>query len=215
MRRCRVKVCGITSVEDAAFAGAAGVDAIGLVFYAASSRYVTPDRAAAIAHSLPPFVTCTGLFMDVDRDFVSRVLAAVPLDLLQFHGSESPSFCSSFGLPYIKVAGVLGVDSVQADLATCARDYADARGFLIDSHAPGQAGGTGKTFDWTRVPQDFPRPLVLAGGLRPENVAQAIRMTRIYAVDVSSGVEARPGIKDRNRIEAFMREVRSVECEVE
>ena len=165
MHRCRVKVCGITSVEDAAFACAAGVDAIGLVFYAKSARYVTPEQAAMIARSLPPFVTCTGLFMNVDRDFVSSVLAAVPLDLLQFHGSEPPSFCSSFGLPYIKAAGVQGVDAVPAELLACAQHHVDARGFLIDSHAPGQAGGTGKTLDWTQVPQGFPRPLVLAGGL--------------------------------------------------
>lgn len=205
-RRCRVKVCGITSVADAQMVSAAGVDAIGLVFYAKSSRHVTIERAAEICAALPPFVSAVGLFLDASEAFVNQVLDVVPLDVLQFHGSETPEYCNGFHRPYIKALGMSGVTG--DDFRELADQYPLAQGVLVDSHAPGAAGGTGKTFDWTQVPQDYPKAIILAGGLKAENVADAIRTTRVYAVDISSGVEAVPGVKDSAKIAAFMDEVR-------
>ncbi|WP_375339146.1 phosphoribosylanthranilate isomerase [Candidatus Thiothrix phosphatis] len=202
--RCRVKICGITSVADAQMAAAAGVDAIGLVFYPPSKRNVEIAQAAAICRSVPPFVTTVGLFLDAEADFVRAVLAAAPLDVLQFHGSESPEYCRQFPRPYLKAVGMKGLVEYGGFHAYADR-YADAQGFLVDSHAPGAAGGTGETFDWTQVPQDYAKPIILAGGLTPENVADAIRASRVYAVDVSSGVESAPGVKDAAKVTAFMR----------
>ncbi len=205
--RCRVKVCGITSVADAQQVAAEGVDAIGLVFYPNSSRWVSITQAADICHALLPFVTTVGLFLDADADFVREVLTRVPLDRLQFHGAESPDYCRQFSRPYLKAVGMKGLEA-QGGFAAYAARYPDAQAILVDSHVPGAAGGTGKTFDWTAVPQDYPKPIILAGGLHPENVAAAIQATHVYAVDVSSGVEASPGVKDALKIQAFMHEVR-------
>lgn len=205
--RCRVKVCGITSVADALRVSAAGVDAVGLVFYPKSKRNLAIPQAAEICRALPPFVTRVGLFLDADAEFVNAVLAAVPLDVLQFHGSESPTYCRQFPRPYMKAVGMKGLAD-SGGFAAYADRYPDAQGFLVDSHAPGAAGGTGETFDWTQVPQDYPKPIILAGGLNPDNVAAAIRASRVYAVDVSSGVESSPGVKDAALVEAFMRAVR-------
>lgn len=204
--RCRVKICGITSVEDAQMVCAAGVDAIGLVFYPKSKRNLELDQAAAICRALPPFVTSVGLFLDAEADFVQEVLAAVPLDVLQFHGSETPEYCRQFSRPYMKAVGMKGLTEYGGFYAYADR-YADAQGFLVDSHAPGAAGGTGETFDWTQVPQGYAKSIILAGGLQPDNVAEAIRTSRVYAVDVSSGVESEPGKKDALKVQAFMEAV--------
>ena len=206
MKRCRVKVCGVTSVADVQMLCAAGVDAVGLVFYAKSKRNVSIEQASAICRAVSPFVTTVGLFLDADADFVREVLAAVPLDVLQFHGSESPDYCRQFPRPYLKAVGMKGLAE---GFATYADRYADAQGFLVDSHAPGAAGGTGEIFDWTQVPQHYAKPIILAGGLNPENVAEAMRTTQVYAVDVSSGVESAAGIKDAAKVAAFMQAVKS------
>ena len=206
--RTRVKICGITRVEDALAAAAAGVDAIGLVFAEASPRCVSADRARAIAAALPPFVTVVGLFVDAPAARIREVLGQLPLDLLQFHGRESPEECRQFGRPYIRaVRMVPGVD-----LAAEARRYAQAAGLLLDAYDPQLAGGTGATFDWARVPPDIGKPVILAGGLTPENVARAIQAVRPYAVDVSSGVEQGKGIKDAAKIAAFIRNVNEAQA---
>lgn len=209
IRRCRVKVCGITSLEDTQAVCDAGADAIGFVFYAKSPRHVDIGQAAAICRALPPFVSSVGLFLNADAAYVREVLATVPLDLLQFHGSESPDYCRQFERPYMKALGMKGITE-SGGFAAYADRYPDAQGVLVDSHAPGAAGGTGEVFDWTQVPQDYAKSIVLAGGLKPENVAEAIRTSQVYAVDVSSGVEASPGKKSREKINRFMQEVSSV-----
>lgn len=199
--RTRVKICGITRVEDAVAAAAAGADAIGLVFEAKSPRCVTPAQARAIAAALPPFITVVGLFVDAPAARIREVLGQVPLDLLQFHGSETPEDCRAHGRPYIKAIRM----APQVDVAAEARPYADAAGLLLDTFSTQATGGTGETFDWARVPKRLDRPVILAGGLTPENVAQAIASVRPYAVDVSSGVESSKGIKDAAKIAAFIR----------
>jgi phosphoribosylanthranilate isomerase len=211
--RTRVKICGITRVEDGVAAARSGADAIGVVFWHGTPRYVKFDRARAIVAALPPFVSVVGLFVDPSLEEVRAALDAVPLDLLQFHGSEPAEFCRAFGRPYLKAIAVR--DGV--DLLEYARRYGDAAGLLFDAFREGDLpGGTGHTFDWTKLPQSVARPLVLSGGLDPENVARAIRAVRPWAVDVSSGVEVRNpdgkprrGVKSAARIAAFIREVRN------
>ncbi|OOG22332.1 N-(5'-phosphoribosyl)anthranilate isomerase [Thioalkalivibrio denitrificans] len=206
--RTRVKICGVTRVEDALAAAEAGADAVGFVFYAKSPRAVSPEVAREIALALPPFMSRVGLFVDAPSETVAAVLQQVPLDLLQFHGSESPAYCGRFGRPYLKAVPMAeGTDPVAYMDA-----YPEAAGFLLDSHGNGRVGGTGETFDWGRIPRDLRHCLVLAGGLNPDNVAEAVRRVRPWAVDVSSGVEARPAIKDPERIRAFVDEVRRVDC---
>lgn len=200
----RVKICGITRPEDARAAAAAGADAIGLVFHPASPRAVSVAQACAILEALPPFVTSVGLFVDAAPETVAGVLARCPLDLLQFHGDEAPAYCGAFRRPYIKAIRMRG----PLDLEAVALTYADARGLLLDAYAPTAAGGTGLTFDWSLIPGGLARPLVLAGGLHPGNVAEAVRRVRPYALDVSSGVEAAPGIKDAALIQAFVANAR-------
>jgi len=201
--RCRVKVCGITSIADALMVSHAGVDAIGLVFYPPSSRYITADQAAAICKALPPFVNCVGLFLHATETEVRATLEKVNLDVLQFHGHETAAFCRQFGKPYLKGVGMQGL-AEQGGFSAYQQAYPDAQGFLLDSHAPGAAGGTGQTFDWCQIPTARTKAIILAGGLKPDNVAQAIQLTKPYALDVSSGVEARPGIKDAQKVQAFM-----------
>lgn len=199
----RVKICGITTIEDAQAAAAAGADAIGLVFYANSSRCVTVAQAEDIARAVGPFVTTVGLFVDAAREEIEAVLQAVPLQLLQFHGHETPAFCASFKRPFIKAIRMAdGVDVLAAD-----REYAaaGALGLLLDSYSPAAPGGTGETFGWERVPANLQLPLILAGGLSPENVGTAVAQVKPYAVDVSSGVESAPARKDSARIAAFVR----------
>ena len=218
MARTRVKICGITRVEDGVAAARAGADAIGFVFWPGSPRAVAVERARVIAAALPPFVTTVGLFVDPAPDQVRAMLAALPLDLLQFHGAEPPEFCRAFGRPYIKAVPV-GGNAARADLLEYAARYADACGLLFDAPpADGLPGGTGRTFDWNALPRDPGRPLVLSGGLTAANVGAAIRRLRPWAVDVSSGVEAigpdgKPvrGSKDPARIVAFIEEVRNAD----
>ncbi len=203
--RVRVKICGITRVEDGLAAAEAGADAIGMVF-ADSPRRVTPEQARAIAKALPPFIKVVGLFVNAPAAQVREVLGQVPLDLIQFHGAETPEDCRLYGRPYIKAIRMAdGVDVVSE-----AGRYPDAGGILLDAYDPQAAGGTGTTFSWTRVPRDLGRPVILAGGLTPENVAEAIRVARPYAVDVSSGVEQGKGIKDAAKIAAFIRNAQYV-----
>ncbi|HVF34278.1 MAG TPA: phosphoribosylanthranilate isomerase [Candidatus Saccharimonadia bacterium] len=204
MSRTRVKFCGITRVDDAQHAGELGADAIGLVFAPRSLRALAIADAARIAEVTPAFVARVGLFLDADPDFVRSVIAAVALDALQFHGSEPREYCASFGMRYIK-AVAMG-DGVEFE--TRARAYPDAAALLLDSHASGGQGGTGARFDWARVPRAYAQPIVLAGGLTADNVADAIAIARPYAVDVSSGIEARPGIKDSGKMQRFLDEVR-------
>jgi phosphoribosylanthranilate isomerase len=207
--RTRIKICGITRVEDAHAAAESGADAIGLVFYAGSARAISVAQALRIAADTPPFIARVGVFMNAQAVEVREILATVPLDVLQFHGNESPQTCKCLGRPYIK-AVAMGED---ADMVTYMARYPGAAGFLLDSHAPGQPGGSGKTIDWARVPARAERPLILAGGLSVTNVARAVRDTRPYGVDVSSGVESAKGIKEPNKIEAFVNEVKRVDCD--
>lgn len=203
----RIKICGITRVEDALAAARSGADAIGLVFYQRSPRHVSIAQAKLLAGTLPPFVTIVGLFVNAEAAFVREVLANVPLDLLQFHGDETPEYCAQFSRHYLKAIRVkAGVDLLQ-----CAADFGGARGLLLDAHVEGIPGGTGSAFDWALIPGKLPLPLILSGGLDADNVAAAIEQVRPYAVDVSSGVEASKGIKDAAKVAAFINEVTRVD----
>lgn len=202
-----VKICGITRVEDALAAARCGAHAVGVVFYRPSPRCVSPSQAAAIVAALPPFVSVVGLFVDADAGEVRATVAEARCHLLQFHGSEPPEFCAQFELPYVKVVRVRsGVDLLQY-----AHAYRDAKGLLLDAYVDGTHGGTGTSFDWKLIPRTIPLPVILSGGLNPQNVEQAVRAVRPWAVDVSSGVEAAPGIKDAARIAAFMSGVRDAD----
>ena len=196
----RIKICGVTSIEDAQLAMNAGADAIGLVFYAPSSRVVSIEQAQAIADSVGPFVTVVGLFVDAEAVFVSDVLAHVSLHVLQFHGDESRDFCERFQRPYIKAIRM----RPELNLPEVMREFASASAILLDAYRLGVPGGTGDTFDWQRVPKNPLCPIVLAGGLTPENVALAIASTQVYGVDVSGGVESSPGKKAAHKITAFI-----------
>lgn len=201
----RVKICGITRIEDGLACAQLGADAIGLVFYAPSPRHVSVEQARAIMAALPPFITTVGLFVDADPAEVGAVLGQLPLDMLQFHGGEPPDYCQSFNRPYLKAVRVKpGLDLVQY-----AAQYAQAKGLLLDAHVEGIAGGTGQAFDWDLIPARLPLPVVLSGGLNPANVTEAIKRVHPAAVDVSSGVEATKGIKDAAKIAAFMQGVRN------
>ncbi|PWB31529.1 phosphoribosylanthranilate isomerase [Pseudomonas sp. SDI] len=204
MSAVRSKICGITRIEDALAAVEAGADAIGFVFYAKSPRAVTAEQARAIIAALPPFVTTVGLFVDASRCELNEILEVVPLDLLQFHGDETPADCEGYHRPWIKALRVRPGDDLQASCTL----YRNASGILLDTYVAGVPGGTGEAFDWALVPPTLSKPIILAGGLSAANVAQAIAVVRPYAVDVSGGVEAAKGIKDPLKIEAFMRAVR-------
>jgi phosphoribosylanthranilate isomerase len=204
----RIKCCGMTRVEDALLASHLGADAIGLVFSARSRRRVTPGQAQAIARALPPFVTTVALFMDDDAAYVREVIEAVQPDLLQFHGGESDAWCAGFGRPFIKALAM----GDEAPDEHAWRAYPHAVALLLDGHASGEAGGSGKAFDWSRMPTGLEQPLVLAGGLGPHNVARAIEAAQPWAVDVASGIEASPGIKDPGKLAAFIRAVRAADA---
>lgn len=203
MSRVRCKICGITRIEDALVAAEAGADAIGLVFYAKSPRAVTPEQARHIVAALPPFVTSVGLFVDAEPEWIDTVLAQVPLDVLQFHGNEAPEVCEQYGRPWFKALRVKSGESIEARVQV----YAKAQAVLLDSFVPGVPGGTGQTFDWSQIPAQLPIPLILAGGLTPSNVGEALTRVRPYAVDVSGGVERDKGIKDAERVRDFVRQV--------
>jgi phosphoribosylanthranilate isomerase len=201
--RTRVKICGITSAADALAAVHKGCDAVGLVFYRPSPRYVSIEQARKIVAVLPPFVSVVGLFVDAPEHEIREALSQVRLDLLQFHGEESAEACGSYGMPYIKAVRV----REDTNLLQYAAIYAEARALLLDTYKEGTAGGTGEVFDWGLIPGELTVPIILAGGLNPGNVAEAIRRVRPYAVDVSGGVEKSRGIKDADKIAAFMQGV--------
>lgn len=201
--RTRIKICGITRPADAAAAAQAGADAIGLVFYPRSPRYLSLERALEIRDALPPFVQSVALFVNPDAAQVAQVIGTVRPALLQFHGEETPPFCESFGVPYVKACRV----RPGLDLLEYLRPFSRASAWLLDSHVA-EYGGVGERFDWSLVPAQRERPLILSGGLSAGNVADAIRRVKPWGVDVSSGVESAKGIKDAARIAAFISEVR-------
>ncbi len=203
----RVKVCGITRVDDALTAVRLGAHAIGFVFWTRSARYISPHVARKIITVLPPFVSVVGVYVDPDPEWVEETCSVAGLSLLQFHGDESPEFCSQFSLPYIKAVRIrTGVDLLQY-----AARYSSASALLLDTYIEGVPGGTGHTFDWSLTPQNLSLPLILSGGLHADNVSEAIEEARPWAVDVSSGVEVAKGIKDADKIAAFMTGVRNGE----
>jgi len=206
--RTRVKICGITSSDDARLAVDAGVDAIGLVFYEKSPRFVSSAQAAEISRLVPAFVSRVALFKDADESMIQTVLQQVEIDLIQFHGSETPAFCERFARPYIKALGMKSPECDADYLIASAEKYQTAKALLLDGHAPGEAGGTGETFDWSAIATTN-MPVILAGGLTAANVKQAIATVHPFAVDVSSGVESSPGIKDKEKIAAFMQQVKT------
>lgn len=206
MNRTRIKICGLTRIEDVLAAVDAGADAIGLVFYPPSPRFVSFERAAELVRAVPPFVTTVGLFVNPAPAFVEEALKTVPLQLLQFHGDESEAECARYGRPWIKAARVRpGIDLVEF----CS-SHPSAVGILLDAFVEGYGGG-GKTFDWSLIPDGLGRRLILSGGLDAGNVADAIRRTRPWAIDVSSGVESAKGIKDAEQIAAFIMGVRNAD----
>lgn len=207
--RTRVKICGITCVEDAVAASTLGVDAIGLVFYAKSPRNVDIDQARLICNALPGFVTVVALFLNPQTELVKQVISQVNIDCLQFHGSESVEFCTSFDKPYIKALGVADVENIEHQV----NQYSSARSVLLDSHGAGKAGGTGEKFNWASIPGVLRKKIILAGGLNPDNIADAIKQVRPYAVDLSSGVEKTPGKKDNELMTRLMNKVKRVDCE--
>lgn len=205
--RTRVKICGITSAQDAAIAVRHGADAIGLVFYEQSPRSVSIDQARDIVAQLPAFVSVVALFVDAESAWIESVIEQVNIDLIQFHGQETAEDCSRYGKRFIKAISMReGID-----LVTVCAQYEMAAGLLVDSYQPGIPGGTGNVFDWGRIPKDLNRPVILAGGLNKDNVEAAILAVKPYAVDVSSGVEWDKGRKDEAKIESFMRGV--IKCQ--
>jgi phosphoribosylanthranilate isomerase len=204
----RIKCCGMTRVEDALLAARLGADAIGLVFTARSRRQVSLEQARTIRRALPPFVASVALFMDDEAALVEEVIAMVRPDLLQFHGGEPDAWCAQFDRPWLKA---IAMGEGTAALPRL-RDYPHAAALLLDGHAAGEAGGSGKAFDWSLLPRDLAQPVILAGGLHADNVAAAIRTARPWAVDVASGVESAPGIKDRGKLEAFVAAVRAADA---
>lgn len=202
----RVKVCGITRSEDATIAVQLGVDAIGFVFWRKSARYINPSMARQIAAHIPPFVCTVGVYVDPEFDWVEETAKVAKLNLLQFHGDETPEFCNQFSQPYIKAIRV----KRDTDLLQCAERYNTAKGLLLDTYTTDMPGGTGHAFDWSLIPQHLPMPLILSGGLNSSNVAMAIQQIQPWAVDVSSGVEVSKGIKDEKKIFAFMQGVKQL-----
>lgn len=204
MNRTRVKICGLTRPEDAVAAVTAGADAIGLVFWQPSSRSVNVERAAEICQQLPAFVTVVALLVDAEPEFVRNLLDRLPIGLLQFHGSETPTDCDQFGKPYMKAIRVRPGLDISAEIER----YPAASSILLDAYRKDVPGGTGETFEWQLIPPEYRSRIVLAGGLNPDNVGAAVRQVRPYAVDVSGGVERAPGIKHGEKIRAFIRQAR-------
>jgi len=212
--RTRIKFCGFTRPGDVRLACELGADAIGFVFAAGSSRRVAAEEARAMRQALAPLVDAVALFMDNPVDEVREVVRQVRPSLLQFHGNEDDAFCRAFGVPYLKAIPMGGELADQHPSALHTR-YPGAAGFLFDSHAKGSSGGSGKTFDWTRIPVGVQKPFVLAGGITPENVFEAILATLPWGVDVSSGIESAPGLKDGDKMRHFVEEVRRADCHVD
>jgi phosphoribosylanthranilate isomerase len=209
--RTRIKICGLTRPGDARMAAEAGADAIGLVFYPPSPRYLSAERALEIRDALPPFVQSVALFVNPDAAQVAQVIGRVRPGLLQFHGEETPQFCAQCGMPYITAYRVRSGVRPGVDLLEYLRPFSSAAAWLLDSHVE-EYGGVGERFDWSIVPRRLERPLILSGGLAPDNVAEAIRRLRPWGVDVSSGVESAKGIKDAAKIAAFIAEVRNADA---
>ncbi len=207
-RRTRVKICGITRLTDARVAQELGADSLGFVFVPASARSIKPEAAAEIVNELSPFVTCVGLFLNAPETDVLHALQLCPALLPQFHGQESAEFCDQFGRPYLKAIGVGGGIPHTDELAA----FKNASGFLFDSNEPGQLGGTGHVFDWSRLVQNLDRPLILAGGLNVQNIRQAIEQVAPHAVDISSGVESAKGVKSGEAMRAFMLAVEAADA---
>lgn len=206
MHRTRIKICGITRACDLSDAVAAGVDALGFVFYPPSPRFLAMEAAAELVRKVPPLVTRVGLFVNADPVFVRSVMEAVPLELLQFHGEESAEYCEQFGKPYLKAARV----RPDLDLLEFARAYPSAQGLLLDAWVEGY-GGAGQSFDWSLIPGELPLPMVLSGGLHVDNVGEAVSKIHPWAVDVSSGVEYAKGVKDAGKMAAFVAAVRTAD----
>lgn len=201
----RIKICGITRLDDAIAAAEAGADALGFVFYEKSPRFISPVQAKTICQQLPPFITCVGLFVDETSAKVLEIADDLHLDLLQFHGDESAQYCEQFSYPWIKALRVKADTHIQETID----DYSKSKGILLDSYVAGIQGGTGTIFDWSLIPKNISKPIILAGGLTVDNVSQAIQACRPYAVDVSGGVEVRKGIKDHDKIKQFIKNVKS------
>jgi phosphoribosylanthranilate isomerase len=201
--RTRIKICGLREPAHARLAAESGADAIGLVFYPPSPRYVKPEEAAKVAAALPPYVQAVGLFVNEKEAAIRSILERVPIDLLQFQGDETPEFCAAFGKPFVRAVRM----EEGVDLVEYAHRFTSARALLLDAHVAGEKGGTGTTFDWARVPREAPLPLILSGGLTAANVGRAVREVRPWAVDVSSGVERSRGVKDPALIVDFIRSV--------
>jgi phosphoribosylanthranilate isomerase len=200
----RVKFCGFTHQDDVAQAVALGADALGFVFYGPSSRYVSPEHAQTLTRSVPAFVTRVGLFVNEEAETVQRIFEIAGLNLIQYHGEESPEFCDAIGLPYIKAFRV----RKGMDLRTEMDRYPNASGFLLDAYVKGQPGGTGEGFDWELIPQSH-APIILAGGLTPDNAKDAIDQVAPWALDVSGGIETKPGRKDPDKMARFMNACRN------
>jgi len=203
LSKTRVKICGITRLQDALDAIDAGADALGFVFYEPSPRYIAPESAASIIAQLPPFVTTTALFVNETEAQVKAIAELTGIDILQFHGDETPEYCRQFTRPYFKALRM----SPDISVAMEVQRYAESRAILLDAYRPGVPGGTGEAFDWDRIPSNLSKPLILAGGLDQDNVYQAITQVTPFAVDVSGGVELSKGLKDRSKIQQFMKEV--------
>ncbi|OED42369.1 N-(5'-phosphoribosyl)anthranilate isomerase [Chromatiales bacterium (ex Bugula neritina AB1)] len=206
--RTQIKICGFTRPADAVTAVELGADALGLVFYPPSSRYISIDQAVAISAAVAPFTCITALFLDADKEHVDQILDAVPVSMLQFHGNETPAYCESFKRPYMKSVSMKST----VDIHGYCKPYRNARAFLLDSNVAGAAGGSGEVFDWSLVPRDFSAPLVLAGGLDTANVETAVAQVRPDAVDVSSGVESARGIKESALMQQFIAGVRRADA---
>jgi len=206
MNRVRVKYCGITRMEDAQLAASLGADAVGFLLTKKSKRYIEPSRARAIRAALPAFVSAVALFNNDEEAWIREALSIVKPDIVQFHGTESRPLCESFGVRYVKTIGMGEEGAVERTVA----EHPNAVAYLLDSNKPGEQGGSGVTFDWSRIPTNLPKPIILAGGLTCDNVGLAIRTVRPFAVDLASGIESAPGIKDAEKMRRFIEEVRRV-----
>ena len=210
--QARVKICGLTRGRDVLAAVSCGADAVGFVFAAGSKRVIDPHKARELAQLVPAFVARVGLFLDQDAEQVGSILEQVPLSLLQFHGREDATYCRQFGLPYIKAVSMNSGHVAEQAVKQAEREFPDAAALLMDSHEPGGLGGTGRAFDWKRIGQigsQTGRPLILAGGLTPDNVRAAVHLVKPWAVDVSSGVEEAPGIKNAEAMRRFIEQAKS------
>ena len=213
MKRTRVKICGITRAEDARAAVAAGADAVGLVFWEQSKRAVTIEQAKAICAQIPPFVSIVALIVESSRDEVVEILSSLPIDIVQFHGDQTPEECGQYQRPFYKAIRVHAQLDLEAEIEQyLANDYQgshNARGILLDTYRKGVPGGTGESFDWELIPKQYRSRIILAGGLNADNVAEAIKQVNPYAVDVSGGVEASPGVKDKRALDLFFKAIES------